>query len=417
MASKFHAHAAERAVPHSTTRLPGGIGFRLQNARSGETYAQCLQAEPDAGRAVVFERIDIDPGLGLAADPASGLIHGTPGAPGQYQLTVHYHFAAQAAVRHRASVALVVVANPKAMWKNLPSDTSAPFWKPDEQGSAVHGAGLRTIGASKRGRSHAHAGQFRDDDFRTVHLEQAGWHIAVVADGAGSARYSRRGAELICTSAAAALQQSLAGAIGRRIEQGVSSLYGGQSDSPALRQALLEALGDAARQAYSAIQDECSHGPLPAENKDFASTAMIALCRRFPSGTLCAAFQVGDGAVAAYSAAGGVTLLGAADAGEYAGETRFLGEDALSPPALAARVRFTLAEDFTALLLMTDGVSEPLFDSDSALASNESWHAFWHTLEQEAGLSDADASERKLLSWLDFWSTGHHDDRTIVIIY
>src|SRR5690606_14699190 len=49
--------------------------------------------------------------------------------------------------------------------------------------------------ASKRGRSHAHEGTFRDDDFCTKSLPND-WAIVAVADGAGSAKYARQGSKI-----------------------------------------------------------------------------------------------------------------------------------------------------------------------------------------------------------------------------
>lgn len=86
---------------------------------------------------------------------------------------------------------------------------------------------------------------------------------------------------------------------------------------------------------------------------------------------------------------------------------------------LLKRTRFTLCDDFTAFLLMTDGVflirnSRP----KPALANLSAWDALWDDLQAGAGLSTADEHpDQKLLEWLDFWSQGNHDDRTIALIY
>lgn len=54
------------------------------------------------------------------------------------------------------------------------------------------------VAASKRGRSHAHEGKARDDDFNIYHNDSNGWYIIAVADGAGSAKYSRKGSAVAC---------------------------------------------------------------------------------------------------------------------------------------------------------------------------------------------------------------------------
>ena len=80
---------------------------------------------------------------------------------------------------------------------------------------------------------------------------------------------------------------------------------------------------------------------------------------------------------------------------------------------------------FTALFLMTDGVSDPMFETDANLQSIEKWH---HLAEDElkgqggeqAKILDSDTAENKankMLEWLNFWSVGNHDDRTIIAVY
>ena len=82
------------------------------------------------------------------------------------------------------------------------------------------------------------------------------------------------------------------------------------------------------------------------------------------------------------------------------------------------RTRFTLCDNFTAFLLMTDGVSDPKFETEARLANLSAWDALWDDLQAGAGLSTADEHpDQKLLEWLDFWSQGNHDDRTIALIY
>jgi hypothetical protein len=390
-----------------TTRLPG-ISFRLPNARAGEAYAQPMLTLPEQAPAVVFERIAIDPALGLSADVGSGLVSGTPTQAGEHRIQVSYRLAGQATLI-QASVTLSVIANPRSMWKNLPSDHAALYWRPDEACSMERGPAFTLVGASKRGRSHAHAGLFRDDDFALAHTGASGWHIAVAADGAGSARLSRRGAQLACHSALAYLAQCLDGTTGRLLDHAANA-----KDENAMHEALLAALGGAATAALAAVQQACQEG---AQVKDFSTTALYAICKRYAGGTLCAAYQVGDGAVGAYSKTGGITLLGTADAGEFAGETRFLDQASTSPAELGRRVRHAWIDELTALVLMTDGISDPKFETESRLAANADWHALWAELEVAAGLHAVDANADKLLAWLDFWSSGNHDDRTIAIIY
>lgn len=404
-------------------------GFRLPNARAGNEYVQRLETI-GSHEAVVFDKLDIPDALSMVADLQTGTVTGTPLAPGDYTITVTYHYARQSPSRQRrAQVPVSVAPDPRTMWKDLPSDRSAPYWKEDEQCASVRGPELSIVAASKRGRSHAHVGSFRDDDYRIEYVADSGWYAAVVADGAGSARYSRRGAALICDEAKTRILASLTGSTVDQIDKSAQAYARAQGDGlppdqiEALRQDLHTHLsrivGNAAYWAVRAIHDEITtRTDLGGTFKDYSSTALIAVCKRYPFGTLCAAYWIGDGAIGVYSKRDGVTLLGDVDSGEFSGQTRFLDNTAVDHEVLRKRTRFAIVEDMTALVLMTDGVSDAKFETEARLARAADWNEFWDELDQAVRLADpVSGQERRLLHWLDFWSQGNHDDRTIAIIY
>ncbi|MBX9243014.1 protein phosphatase 2C domain-containing protein, partial [Klebsiella pneumoniae] len=45
--------------------------------------------------------------------------------------------------------------------------------------------------------SHEHVGSFRDDDYYLNFSDVSGWSVLLVADGAGSAKYSREGSRIV----------------------------------------------------------------------------------------------------------------------------------------------------------------------------------------------------------------------------
>jgi hypothetical protein len=416
-------------APVARAPLPD-VAFRLANARQGEVYAQRLV--PQSGRIddLSLLAVKFPLALDLKADLLAGLVAGTPATAGDFGIEVIYCFKSEGQARKRqATVTLLVNPDPKSLWKDLPSDRSDIFWKADAVCSAVVGPEFRMIAASKRGRSHAHVGGFRDDDYFIHHSEQSSWYTAIVADGAGSAKYSRRGAKLVCDEAGAYLIDALNGKIGATIAAAAAAYHAAKvAPSPAavidlawqeLRKALYTAVGHAAFHCVKAINDTVANcTDRRASYKDFSTTALISVTRRFPFGTLCAAYWVGDGAVGIYSKENGVKLLGAADSGEFSGQTRFLDACEVRADALLRRTRFELVDEFTALILMTDGVSDPKFDTEANLERPAAWDALWNDLDQAVSLHErAGGAEQRLLSWLDFWSQGSHDDRTIAIVY
>jgi hypothetical protein len=77
------------------------------------------------------------------------------------------------------------------------------------------------------------------------------------------------------------------------------------------------------------------------------------------------------------------------------------------------RIHVDAVAHFDALILMTDGVSDPRFPCEAALREREPWERLWEELAPL--IAQADAAER-LVDWLDFWSPQYHDDRTLAVI-
>ena len=94
---------------------------------------------------------------------------------------------------------LIINPDPKTLWKNIESDKKDRFYKADEATVFAPLGNRHIIASSKRGRSHANIGSFREDDFAFKTID-SGWNVVVVADGAGSARLSRIGSSIACNA-------------------------------------------------------------------------------------------------------------------------------------------------------------------------------------------------------------------------
>ncbi len=192
----------------------------------------------------------------------------------------------------------------------------------------------------------------------------------------------------------------------------------------ALSAKLVEHLGGAAFLAQNKIKEEATDRG--AEMRDFSTTLIFAIVKKFFGRYVISSFWIGDGGIGIYDKnSNEVTLLGTPDSGEFAGQTRFLTmSDTFANGAYAKRIRFKMVEDFTALVLMTDGITDPKFQTDANLGRVEIWNQFWDDL---CGKNDDNCQvdfsqpihevEKSLMNWMDFWSPGNHDDRTIAILY
>lgn len=327
----------------------------------------------------------------------------------------------------------VINQDPRKLWKKLPVNweqmPEPRYQKDDVEAEYVKVEALADgtpqkdiVAASKRGRSHAQEAKPRDDHFQLKHLDN-GWYIITVADGAGSATFSREGSRIACQTVVDFCTEKLQD--NQKFEEDIClyDQFKNESESEARKivgDHIYHIVGNAALSAHNAIKQEAQAQGKP--EKLYATTLLVTICRKFEFGWFVASFWVGDGAICLYDReAHTAKILGIPDEGEYAGQTRFLTmADIFKDSAeIYRRLRFQIVPDFTALILMSDGVSDPKFETDANLQNSDKWDALWDDLKANGvDLSDDnEAAREQLTDWLDFWSPGNHDDRTIAILY
>ncbi len=326
----------------------------------------------------------------------------------------------------------IVANNTESLWKKKESPKDGPY--PQLIDDLSEGAKvdfedltLTAIVASKRGRMHEHVGTPRDDNYcMRLSKKNSDWHFFAIADGAGSARYSRKGSEIACKAVVDEMERLFN-------ENSASMRYSDVSDEREIRRNVALAI----QGAYNAIREEAIRMKQEDDRvalRDYHTTLLCGALKRFTANELPGAkpmwalvsYWVGDGALALYGVDGpeSVILLGESDGGEYAGETRFLTMPTeVEPEKIDSRIRVTFFNDFKALVLATDGVTDPLFPSDNALRSPKHWNIFWNEKLPEkigSGAFDKQRTTQKraqaLLEGMNFFERGYHDDRTLLIL-
>lgn len=332
------------------------------------------------------------------------------------------------------TVPFVINQDPRMLWRNIAVDwgnmPEPKYVSPDEDSQyvkvdAMPDGTLRKdiVAASKRGRSHAQEGKPRDDNFKVEFLDN-GWYVMAVADGAGSAKYSRKGSQIACEESVNYCKVMLSQA--KAFEEAIETYYSASEASERELQTkrvgdmIYNIVGVAAHKAYKEIVSESTQRKIP--TRQYATTLLLTISKRFSFGWFVASFWVGDGAICLYNREKHTAkILGVPDEGEFAGQTRFLTMPEIFADAssLYKRLRFQVVDDFTALFMMTDGVSDPKFETDANLINPDKWDALWDDLRDNGVELTDDNKESKyqLLRWLDFWVPGNHDDRTIAILY
>lgn len=328
-------------------------------------------------------------------------------------------------------ITLIINPDPKSLWKNIPTPNDIEYYKPDSDkcfvkvtsSTNIFGLGKThkkdIVAASQRGRSHAQEGKPRDDDFNIRYISEVDWYILSVADGAGSAKSSRKGSEIACRTVVEVCEHLIKEKT-KEFENLIKDFSTEKSDEKRKKMgdSLYGILGNSVFKAVKNIEEEAKKTNKPL--KDYSTTLIVSICKKFKFGWFVGAFWVGDGGVGIYNKdTNFLKILGESDGGEYAGQTRFLTMPEITQPTeLYRRLRFDIVDDFTALILMTDGITDPKFETDTNLLKVEKWNELWQDLSKEVDFSDCnEATADQLLNWLDFWSPGNHDDRTIAILF
>lgn len=411
------------------------LGLRFPNGTVKKDYSVSFELPTD--KISDIELIGAEElGLVLAVgEDGRCSLSGKPKTAGDFSLKLRYR-TVEGEPASELAIPVAFNPNPRDLWKNIPTDTGIPYYKPDcdnayiKVESAADGTPKKDIvAASQRGRSHAQEGKARDDHFSLFHCDESDWYIIAVADGAGSAKYSRKGSEVACQTVIDHCKNLLLD--NPDFEASIRE-YEAERENQEKRtnvtRHVIDIVYKGAVKAHEAVK-KVSEANEEAKLKDFATTLMFAICKKYDFGWFIASFWVGDGAMCLFDADNKTAkLLGTPDEGEFSGQTRFLTMPEIfrDPEVVAKRLRMAIVPDFTALFLMSDGISDPMFETDKNLNDYAKWEEFYKNLkngfpDDEIGgvdlSDDNEAAKDQLLRWLDFWSPGNHDDRTIAILY
>lgn len=411
------------------------LGLRFPNGTVNKDYNVIFDLPLEKISNVRIEGAD-ELGLIFATtDSGRCSLSGKPAKAGDFSLKLVYD-----TIEGEPSSELIIPVafnpNPRDLWKDIPTDINIPYYKKDSASeyikvdSKADGTPRKdVVAASRRGRSHAQEGRPRDDHFSVFHCDKSDWYIMAVADGAGSAKLSRKGSEIACDTVVDHCKSLLLD--NPAFEEAVKEFAADQMNTEKRVNAtrhVIDIIYKGAMKAHEAVKKVADLSD-DTRLKDFATTLMFAVCKKYDFGWFIASFWVGDGAMCLFDANEKTAkLLGTPDEGEFSGQTRFLTMPEIfhDPEVVQKRLRMAVVPDFTALFLMSDGVSDPMFETDNNLKDYSKWEDFYNKLQKGfpdddiCGVDLSDNNEKaegQLLGWLDFWSPGNHDDRTIAILY
>lgn len=365
---------------------------------------------------------------GLEFNETDELLLGTPKISGDLKISILFKVDGEPedSVLNEKTLTLIINPDPKSLWKNLESDKNDPFWKPDNEAIAAKFLDKNIIVASKRGRSHANVGSFREDEFAFKNLEEIGWSVLAVSDGAGSAKLSRKGSKIACESVIQYFEENLNSENLKEFDQVLADHNNKISDetSKKISHFVYQNLSKAAHFAHQKIEEFAIKSET--DLKNFHATLIFTLVKKYDFGYAILTFGIGDCPIGLLNKdLTEIKLMNWLDVGDYGGGTRFITmPEIFQSDKFSSRFGFKLVDDFSYLMLMTDGIYDPKFVVEANLEKIDKWNEFLEDLKgkNEDGIKvDFDKNNpeiaQQLSTWMDFWSPGNHDDRTLAIIY
>jgi len=269
------------------------------------------------------------------------------------------------------------------LWKDLePTDLNDPV-DPTVHRSKKVGS-WRLFGASRRGRSHAHAGTYREDAFSVAtasHGDHSLWWACAVSDGAGSSPLSRVGSNLAVERVAEVLRTEV-------------SLH--ERPEEFLRKSVAEAL--------KVLWHE--YALRSCELRDLSCTLLVLLWIESEDGKGSASiFHAGDGMIAIIDGQGSVQPMASPDGEAYAGTTHFFAGDHVKKTWDQRFSTISFGDPPRGFLVMSDGVSDDLIP----LRTNGPI-----LVKEMLRICNTDDPGESLLDLLGYEKRGSFDDRTLV---
>lgn len=419
------------------------MNFPVQNGTVGKDYSSKIDFKALGLIDLVHEEFIGLEEIGLKYNTVDDTIEGNPSVNGEHK--IKFLFKINGEVENKEvnikEFLLIINPDPKTLWKDIESDKNDMFWKEDNVFISDLVGDKNIVIASKRGRSHANVGSFRDDDFAYKYFNNSGWSVVAVSDGAGSYSFSRKGSQIACTSIIEYFEKHSDIDTHKLLEEKLLE-FNVSRDEQLLQEIQILAkqnLYKATVFAHNQIKvfadktadehPELFNNPKAKSPIDYFHTTLIfCLFKKFDFGYLLLSFGVGDCPIAVMKKDKSfTTLLNWLDVGEFGGGTRFITQSEIfhseSNP-MATRFNFQIIPDFSFLFLMTDGIYDPKFVVEANLEKNEKWIEFLDDLEgknsENTKVNFVSANQeigQELSQWMDFWSPGNHDDRTLAIIF
>jgi serine/threonine protein phosphatase PrpC len=411
--------------------------IQIPNATVGKIYESKIDFIKLGWDYITFSEFEGLEEYGLQFDAKAEIISGTPIQNGEFKINFKFRVEGEEedSVLNVKIINLIINANPKSLWKTIDSNKDDAFWKPDTIQDFQPLGDKNIVVSSKRGRSHANVGSFRDDDYAFKFFENTGWSVVAVSDGAGSSKSSRKGSEIACKEVVRYFENNLTGEISTNFDQLITEFNSDveiveeedvavETTKNKINKFIYNTLGGCAKSVHNSLQEFANINEF--DIKELHSTLIFSLFKKYNFGYVILTFGVGDCPIGVLNKnRTDFKLMNWLDVGEFGGGTRFITmPEIFTSEKFSTRFGFKIIDDFSYLILMTDGIYDAKFVVEANLEKLEKWNEFISDLEginedKAKVIFDKSNNEiaNQLDTWMDFWSPGNHDDRTLAIIF
>lgn len=377
---------------------------------------------------LIFSEIQGLENSGIEYDADEERLSGIPVISGDLKIKLLFRIEGELedSLLNEKNITIILNPDPKSLWKNIDSNNEDQFWKEDNVSIAGDFLDKKIVISSKRGRSHANVGSFRDDDFAFKNINDTGWSVIAVSDGAGGYPFTRQGSKLACELVVSYFEENFTPEYLKDFDENLFIYHKDKNEdsSKKISQFVSSNLSKAAHFTHIKLEEFAVKNEKTL--KDFHSTLIFALVKKYEFGYAILTFGVGDCPIGLINKdQTEIKLMNWLDVGEFGGGTRFITmPEIFQSDKFYTRFGFKLVDDFSYLMLMTDGIYDPKFVVEANLEKIDKWNEFLEDLKgknEDECKVDFDSANNdianQLSNWMDFWNPGNHDDRTLAIIY
>ena len=266
---------------------------RILNATVGKPYEARLDFDKFKWKDISAFEFEGLKEVGLSFDEKTEQITGVPVQSGNFKILFKFKLNGEPdnLPYHEKSIPLIINPDSKSLWKNLESDRNDPYWKEDNVTVLAPLGNRHILVSCKRGRAHANVGSFREDDFAFKDLDK-GWSLVVIADGAGSAKISRKGSAIACNAVVDYFTQNIS-ADSTMFDEMLQKhkTYGGEGTLKNLNHYVYNKLGKAAFYVHKKLEEFANQAAVPL--KDLNTTLIFTLFKKYDIGYTFLSFGVG----------------------------------------------------------------------------------------------------------------------------